>query len=160
MDKKEEKINELAVAQYNQIWESMRTHIKFSWQIPAFTVVAVSALLTTAPKNIDIWEKHALLSGVGFFVLALSISVLIVHHRRNKIFSNEYQKNLEAIEKQFGITSHIHHDLIDNKLNGFDKLSSTKMLTLFLVFLFLILIGSSIYFFVVYFTPLIKILLS
>ena len=149
-------INELAVAQYNQIWESMRTHVRFSWQIPAFTVVAVSALLTTAPKNIEIWEKHSLLSGIGFFILSLAIFVLIVHHRRNRIFSNEYQKSLERIEEEYGVKKSVHHDIIANDLKGFDKLSSTKMLTLFLLFLFGTLLLSSFYFFYIYFSPIIK----
>lgn len=146
MSNKKSEHNDFIIAQYNQIWESMRTHLRFSWQIPAFTIVAIAALLTTAPKNLEAWEKQPLISGISFLILVLSITVLFIHHRRNQIFVKQYEENIKSMEKKYGIESNAHHGEIAKKLKGLDKISSTSMLTFFLFFLMFILMTVSLYF--------------
>ena len=146
ISKKKPKKNDFVIAQYNQIWESMRTHLRFSWQIPAFTMVAIAALLTTAPENLEAWEKQPLISGISFLILTLSVSVLFIHHRRNQIFVKQYEENIKRMENKYGIKSNAHHSKIAKELKGLDKISSTSMLTFFLFFLMFILMLVSLYF--------------
>jgi hypothetical protein len=125
-------LNEFIVAQYTQLWELIRTHLSFSWQIPALTMIIISALLTTIPKNLVLWEKAPDLSSFAFLILALTIFVLFTHHRRNQIFVRAYGAELRGLERKYGIKIQAHHFNINKRLKGFDKVSSTSLLTIFL----------------------------
>lgn len=153
MDKENEKeLNDFIVAQYNQTWESMRTHLRLSWQIPAFTMVAIAALLTTAPTNLSSWKEEPIISGIAFMMLSFSVLVLFIHHRRNNIFVKAYGRVLREMEDVYGIEIEAHHYHIASKLTGFDRLSSTSMLIYFLGIITVGAFLTSVYFFYIAFT--------
>ena len=145
----EKELDDFIVAQYNQTWECMRTYLRLSWQIPAFTMVAIAALLTTAPSNLASWEKEPLISGIAFLVVAFSILVLFIHHRRNQLFVKEYGRVLREIESKYGLQIETHHSQMAKRLKGFNRISSTSMLVYFLGLLAVLAFSVSLYFFAI-----------
>lgn len=136
--------------QYSQYWEMKRKHLSFSWQIPSLTIVAVVALVGFDPTKLEKWINMPLVPAISFFMLGIFVALMFVHHRRNLIYANIYDKFLAEFEEKYGEKLEIHHFQVNSKLPILNQISSSSFLSVFLILLFIGLIAVSIYFFTTY----------
>ena len=146
MDNKNEKNLEFVKEQYIQYWEMIRLHSGFSWQIPATGIVAVIAFMSLDPDKLTGWAKIPLIPAFTFLVVSLFSAVMLVHHRRNLLFVKYYEEAIADLEKKYGVEMQVHHIQISPKLKGFQRISSSTSLSIFLLILALGSFGISIYF--------------
>lgn len=145
----DEKKQEFIKEQYSQYWEMLRQHTAFSWQIPALAVVAVIFFLGLDPNRLSEWTQTPLVPAIAFLVLSLFIGVMLIHHRRNLLFVNRYEQALIELEKRYGQEIEVHHSQISPKLKGWQRVSSSTSLSVFLLLLAISLLTASIYFFII-----------
>jgi len=133
--------------QYSQYWEMKRKHLTFSWQIPSLTIVAVLALVAFDPAKLEKWIQTPIVPALSFFMLAVFVALMFVHHRRNLLFAAMYDKVLAEFESKYGEELKIHHFQVQTKLPFFSQLSSSYFLSIFLILLAIGLFSVSLYFF-------------
>ena len=135
------------IAQYTQYWEVLRMHLRLSWQIPAFAVVAIVALLGSAEKQLTAWQETPLLLASLLLLLDLFVILLIIHHCRNLMFVRSYARALLRLEQTYGDDLKAHHFQVAANLRGWRRISSSSALLVFLVVLALSLSAASLYYF-------------
>jgi hypothetical protein len=133
--------------QYSQYWEMKRLYLSFSWQIPALAVVATVAFIGLDQDKLISWYKAPLITAINLLVIGLFVGVMFIHHRRNLIFANKLSRAIAELEKKFGIEMDVHHHQV--QLKGWQRISSSTSLSVFLFSLMVILLGTSIYFLVI-----------
>jgi hypothetical protein len=144
---KNEKNADFIKEQYTQYWEMIRLHSAFSWQIPALAIVAVVSFISFGPDNLPGWMRTPLVAGFTFLVVGLFVGVMFIHHRRNLLFVRKYEQAVAKLEKDYGLVMQVHHFQILPQLKGWQRISSSTSLSIFLFLLAMSLLGTSIFFF-------------
>lgn len=116
-------------AQYHQI---RRQHNGFVLQVPSIVIVAVLLFLGLDPKNLDFWERYPLLAASSFFLLATFTTVMLVFHRRNKVFVENFERVLSGMEREFGKEYDVYSSHVDSTLTWYNRIRSSRAIEVFL----------------------------
>ena len=134
--------------QYSEYYQMLRWHITASWNIPSLTLVVITASLSLSIEKFDKLKEKASLSAFLFLTFFILSTIMYIHHRRNLLWVTYFEKAIREIEEKYGEIMTVHHSMIQTKLTGIDKISSSKLLGWFLLFIsFVSLISAIIMFF-------------
>lgn len=146
MNKNEESSPEFVAQQYAQYWEMKRFHLSLSWQIPALAAAAIIGFVTIDPSNLRDWNEHPIVPAVAFVFMGLFVGVMRIHHKRNIVLANNFEKALVELEEAHGVPFRVHHNQLQKQKAGLRGLSSSTALDIFLALLAVVLIGAAVYF--------------
>ncbi len=123
---------EFIAEQYTQYWEMLRWHISSSWNIPALSLLIISGLLGFSLDKIDkVKENYLILSVICLFT-SMFLAVMLIHHNRNLLWVRYYEDALKNLENKYGDPQGVYHSQVNSNIRGFVKISSSKLLELFL----------------------------
>lgn len=126
---------ELLSDQYNQYGEMCRFHLSLSWDIPTLAIAGIVAFVAVGPDTTANWSNEPLLPAVTLMAASLFVFLLYIHHRRNLLFAQTYERAIEALERDHGKQIGVLHHQVQASLRGFDRLSSSARLGGFILFL-------------------------
>ena len=124
--------NEFIVEQYSQYWQMLRWHISSSWNIPALSLVVVFGILGFSVDKIDKIHGNYLILSISCLLLSAFLFVMMVHHSRNLLWVKHFEEALKSLEGKYGDLHNVYHSQISPTLDGFKKISSSKLLGFFL----------------------------
>ena len=137
--------------QYSQYWEMARTHSSYSWQLSTTAIVAIIAFIALDTEMLTTWTKTPLIPAFAFLVVGMFTITMLINLQRNLLFTRYYEQAITQLEEEFGKVLEVHHHQIAPNLKGWRAISSSKMLSVFLLLITIGILSMSIYFFVLAF---------
>ena len=136
---------EFIIEQYIQYSEMRRSHSVYSWQAIAFGVLFVILLGVVDKETIEVAVQNPWIPAFGLLYAALFFIVMLWQHKRNLFYLQKHEEVLAQMEEKYGVPYDIYHHQIQPK--GLLRLSSSRLLSWFLLLVILGLFASSLYFF-------------
>ncbi|MDP1545478.1 MAG: hypothetical protein Q8L87_05595 [Anaerolineales bacterium] len=144
---------QISLERYKQYWEMLRWHTSASWNIPALSLLLVTGVLGLKLDSIQNIKENLVLYFFAALVISIFLFIMYAHHKRNMIWVREFEKALIRIEQEdFKTDTDVYHSKKQKTLKGIDRLSSSTLLSGFLITLSIVFLILSIIFAVILFT--------